>query len=105
MVAALRPGGTLVIYGAMAGLTSTIAVVPICFFEVTVRGFWINNYVAAMGAAEKEELINDVVKLLADGVMRADKDVGKVFRLEDAAAAVRESSKPARGGKVFLDSR
>ncbi|KAG5181214.1 hypothetical protein JKP88DRAFT_321431 [Tribonema minus] len=106
LIDALRPGGTVVIYGAMASMTAHVPIVPVLFRGVSVRGFWLHTYVAGLSsAAERERVVSEVLSLMERGVLRADKHVGKSFRLEQTAEAVRESATPARGGKVFIDSR
>lgn len=62
-----------------------------------------NRYINRMTAEEKVTVLSDIMQLMADKVIRPY--IGKVFKLSEAAAAVRESCKAARGGKVFLDSR
>ena len=40
----MRNGGTAIIYGAMSGLTMTVAIPDVLFRGVDIRGFWLSPW-------------------------------------------------------------
>lgn len=101
LASAVRPGGTVIIYGAMSGLSTTISIPDPLFRGVVLRGFWLIPYMASKTKEAQKEVIDEVLTLLADKVITPYS--GEKFALEDAAEAVIASIAPARGGKVFLE--
>jgi hypothetical protein len=69
------------------------------------QGFWLSPYVKHMTAGEKATVIETVMGLIEQKVIQPGGFVGKLFPLTQIAEAIAESTKDARGGKVFLDSR
>jgi mitochondrial enoyl-[acyl-carrier protein] reductase / trans-2-enoyl-CoA reductase len=101
ITASVRPGGTVIIYGAMSGLTATFDIPSVLFRGVSIRGFWLIPYVDSLAKEEREKCMNDVMQLLADQVIVPY--AGERFPLEKAQEAMEEASKAARGGKVLLE--
>jgi NADPH:quinone reductase-like Zn-dependent oxidoreductase len=97
----VRAGGTAIIYGAMSGLTATFSIPAVLFKGVTVKGFWLIPYIDSLGKEERAKFMQEVMQLLADKVIVPY--AGQKFPLEEAAAAMAEAQKPARGGKVLLE--
>ena len=100
LTACIRNGGTLLIYGAMGGLTFQGSIVDCLFRDVHIRGFWISPFISAKGVGYCHELAAEVWALFLSGVVTPYS--GKTFPLAHAAEAVAESVKAARGGKVLL---
>ena len=44
VVSSVRNGGTAIIYGAMSGLTMTVAIPDVLFRGVNIRGFWLSPW-------------------------------------------------------------
>lgn len=100
LASAVRPGGTVIIYGAMSGLQATFSIPDPLFRGVVLKGFWLIPYMAGKSKEAQTEIIDEVLTLLADKVITPYS--GEKFALEEAAAAV-GALRPARGGKVFLE--
>ena len=98
--AAVRDGGSVLIYGAMSGLEFAGSVVDVLFRSVVVRGFWLNVFLGGLSAERKGAVFNEVIGWLADGSLVPFS--GQRFPLSDVVAAVQASQATARGGKVLL---
>ena len=95
----VRAGGTVIIYGAMAGIEFKGSVVDTLFRQVTIRGFWLNVWLGSIGD-RKTEVFKQVLGMLADGSLVPL--AGKSFPLADVVEAFKHSQSEARGGKVLL---
>lgn len=100
MTAAVRSGGTLIIYGAMAGIEFKGSVVDTLFRQVSTVGFWLNVWLESLTDQKKSEVFGAIVQMLDAGELVPFS--GEKFALKDVVAAVTHSQKPARGGKVLL---
>jgi NADPH:quinone reductase-like Zn-dependent oxidoreductase len=98
--AAVRDGGSVWLYGLMDGLTITGSGVDCLFRDVAYRGFWFVPWLFGKPEAERQAIIQKTLQLMLDKVL--DPPIGKVFPLKDFAAAVAESQKVGRLGKVLL---
>ena len=98
----VRNNGTVLLYGAMGGLTITCSIPDILFRGVQVKGWWLANYIGGKTVAEKEEVCRDLLQLMVDKVITPYS--GTVFPLGDVQDAIAEATKAGRGGKVFLSS-
>jgi trans-2-enoyl-CoA reductase len=96
----LRNGGTVLIYGAMAGLEFTGSIVDVLFRGIAVKGFWLNLYLGSLTAERKGEVFSEVMAALSDASLVPYS--GKRFPLTDVVEAVKASQAEARGGKIIL---
>eukprot|EP00741_Cyanophora_paradoxa_P006486 tig00001003_g6279.t1 len=99
---AVKDGGVVLVYGAMAGLDFKGSVVDCLFRDVKIHGFWITPRLYAAGAEKSRALAQDCMALLADGAVKPHS--GRVFPLAEVAQAVKHQVQDARGGKGFLSS-
>ncbi|EFN59884.1 hypothetical protein CHLNCDRAFT_59525 [Chlorella variabilis] len=98
---AVRNAGTVIIYGAMSGLTASFSIPDPLFRGVTIRGYWINNHIGSLSADEKAQVFDAVMQLLADKVITPY--AGQRFPLDKVADAIGVATSAARGGKVLLE--
>ncbi|KAL4427444.1 hypothetical protein ABPG77_000733 [Micractinium sp. CCAP 211/92] len=98
---AVRDNGTVLIYGAMSGLTATYAIPDLLFRGVKVSGFWLMPYTNSLPAEERAKLLDGVMQLLKDGVITPY--AGNRFSLEQVKEAVAVATSSARGGKALLE--
>ncbi|KAK9836342.1 hypothetical protein WJX81_007050 [Elliptochloris bilobata] len=94
----VRPGGTVLVYGALSGPTLTLNTFDI-FLRKRLEAFTLRAWLAGLGERRAQELAT-VWALVADGTLRPYS--GRVFPLEQARKAAQESVRQGRGGKVFL---
>jgi NADPH:quinone reductase-like Zn-dependent oxidoreductase len=99
---AVRPGGHVLIYGALAGLQFTGSVLSCLFRDVTVQGYWLTVDVHHKEPAARRNLMRQAMDYIEKGIVVPH--TGKQFALEQFASAVEESNKPGRSseGKVLL---
>jgi NADPH:quinone reductase-like Zn-dependent oxidoreductase len=101
IIASLRKGGTVLIYGLMSGGNGEYDILDVLYGGKTITGFavlrWTPQQKAAGTWAEHAE---EIMKLFLEGVIRTP--AGKVYALEQAADAVEESMRHGKGDKVLL---
>jgi trans-2-enoyl-CoA reductase len=99
---AVRVGGRVLIYGALAGVQFTGSVMACLFRDVTVQGYWLSTDVHHKEPAARRKLMRQAMDYIEKGIVVPHS--GKQFALEQFAAAVEESNKPGRSseGKVLL---
>jgi trans-2-enoyl-CoA reductase len=99
---AVRSGGRVLVYGALAGIQFTGSVVSSLFRDVTVSGYWVTTDVGQRNALERRKLMRQAMDYIEKGIVVPH--TGKKFRLEQCAEAIRESNKPGRSseGKVLF---
>jgi NADPH:quinone reductase-like Zn-dependent oxidoreductase len=97
----VRKGGTTCAYGALTGDAAHVKIMDLMQGK-RLEGFMLPNWLDADGAEGKQRKLDRVQQLLADKVMVPLS--GASFPLEKAREAIKESQRPGRGGKVFLES-
>jgi|APGre2960657444_1045066.scaffolds.fasta_scaffold00644_10 NADPH:quinone reductase-like Zn-dependent oxidoreductase len=99
---ALRPGGTVLVYGAMSGMVFTGSIVDVLFRGVSIKGFWLTPYLESLSADAKKAVFSEIVTMFAEGLLVPFS--GQKFQLSDVKKAVAHAQEPARGGKALLVS-
>lgn len=84
----------------MGGVNFTGDALSCLFRGVSYGGFWLEPWLKSMTKDARSAVMARTMDALASGVMRPE--TGKVFGLAEYRAAVEESLKVARGGKVLL---
>ncbi|KAK9808716.1 hypothetical protein WJX72_002434 [[Myrmecia] bisecta] len=100
LLSSLRHGGALYIYGAMEAFTFTCSIPDVLFQNKIVAGFWLGVWLASLPPSRKQQVLEEVMKLLEGGVVTPFH--GRTFELEHAKEAVAHTQEKARGGKAFL---
>lgn len=100
LVKLLAQGGTLVVFGAMAGYTMPIPSSDVIFKELTVRGFWGSKVSAAMEPTQKAALMGEIFQRVAAGQVTLP--TAGVFSFDELPAALELQATPGRTGKVLL---
>lgn len=99
VAASVRDEGIVLIYGVLSSWNIEVRTIDL-FRGVQVKGWFIFNYISKQG--KKNHVCGEVMKLFEEKVITPA--VGKKFPLEDFLAAIEESEKESRGGKVLLIS-
>jgi trans-2-enoyl-CoA reductase len=102
LAAVLAPGAHIVNVSALSGQPLILSPLNLIFKNLTVHGFWLNNWIAAAGRAELDRVYAEVTGLIAAGVLRTE--IAAQYRLDDYAAAIAHASDPGRTGKVVFSS-
>ncbi|GAA0462469.1 trans-2-enoyl-CoA reductase [Paractinoplanes deccanensis] len=100
LAAVLAPGAHIVSFGALSQQPFTLSTPHLLFKNLTVHGFWLNNWIAAAPREEIERVYADVTALIAEGVLRTE--IAAEYALADYARAIEHASAPGRTGKVVF---
>jgi NADPH:quinone reductase-like Zn-dependent oxidoreductase len=100
--AAVRDGGAVLVYGALAGLEFTGSVVHTLFRGVRIHGYWVTPRLAAKPPAARRAVVAEALSLMRTGVFAPHS--GRRFPLAQARDAVVDSVRPGRAsdGKTLL---
>ncbi len=98
----IAPGGIFLSFGAMSQKPIVLDPSALIFGGITVRGFWGATWVQQASAADKQRVLGDVIKLVANGTIVLG--VEAEYDLADVKEAVMRSDQPGRVGKVVLKS-
>ncbi|MFF0574604.1 zinc-dependent alcohol dehydrogenase family protein [Streptosporangium saharense] len=96
----LRPGGLLVVFGALSSEPIPLPSRRVIFSSLTVRGFWLPERLAALERHDRARLTEEVVADVAGG--QPGMDVAARYALPEIEAAVRHSTRTGGAGKVLL---
>ncbi|HYI00929.1 zinc-dependent alcohol dehydrogenase family protein [Hyalangium sp.] len=97
---AVSDSGTVVHYGCMSGKAPSLSPTALIFRNVTLRGFWLVQWLNAASREAQAALMGRMAKLLADGTLHAPVDA--TFPLEKSQEAVARAMEGGRQGKVLL---
>jgi NADPH:quinone reductase-like Zn-dependent oxidoreductase len=97
---AVSNGGTVVNYGAMSGKSASLSPGALIFRGVTLRGFWIAQWLSTASREAQAALMGKMAKLVANGTLHAP--VEATFPLEKVQEAVTRAMEGGRQGKVLL---
>lgn len=100
IIAALGPGGRLLVYGTLSGEPLSLDPRVLISGSKRVEGFWLSDWVRHQGALGMLQLFRQIKRLMAGGVLTTD--VGTTFPMERIRDAVREAETPGRPGKVLV---
>lgn len=100
VLAALRPGGTSVLFGALDEQPVTVDVGPFLFRELVLQGFWLTRWLQRV----PQEKVRAAVASVLAGVERGEflPAVDSTYPLRDFHAAVVRAETPGRTGSVVL---
>ena len=71
LAASVRPGGSVLVFGALGGITlDGIGLRDILFRGVIVTGFWLSRYLPSLGDERRRQVLGEVMQLLEDGVIK-----------------------------------
>jgi NADPH:quinone reductase-like Zn-dependent oxidoreductase len=97
---AIRPGGEVVVYGALAGRRSAFAADELIFGAKRLRGFWLQRWLAAASPDDRTAHYDLALAFLGSGLL--DPIVAKTFSLDEVEAACRFATEMGHLGKVVL---
>jgi len=100
LAATLANGGVAVSYGGMSGEDISIPDNLIIFNNVTVRGFWLVNWLTSAGPEEMQRVYGELTQLILEGKLNAPID--KIFTLDQINEALAYTIAGGRSGKVLL---
>lgn len=96
----LGRGGTMIIYGVLSLQDPTINAGLMIFRELTVKGFWLTDWMRRVDEQTRQDVAKNVVSLLASGKIQLPVEAS--YSLDQVAEAVEHADRPGRWGKILL---
>ncbi|MEU5783385.1 zinc-dependent alcohol dehydrogenase family protein [Micromonospora lupini] len=96
----LETGGTVVSYSSATGEPPALPLGNLVFGELALRGLWVVSWFHTAPRAEIEEVIAELVELVASGQLAVPVD--STFPLHRYAEALARNASPERAGKVLF---
>ena len=100
LLSALSPGGTLIVYGALAQQPIPLHAATVLFSALAIRGLTINRWLTAVSAEQRASDVASAVMIATD--LPQHFDVAAVYPLDRIADAVRHVSQPGKVGTVVV---
>src|SRR6201997_2552639 len=100
LLSALSPGGTLIVYGALAQEPTPLHASTVLHSAFAIRGLTINRGLTAISAEERASDVASAV-LITKG-LRQHIDVAAIYPLEQIGDAVRHVTQPGKVGTVVV---
>ncbi len=93
-------GGTMLIYGLLSLQDPSLNVGLMIFRELTVKGFWLTDWMRRVDNQTRGEVARQVVSLLASGTIQLPVEAS--YSLDQIAEAVEHANRPGRKGKILI---
>ncbi|SNT10246.1 NADPH:quinone reductase [Streptosporangium subroseum] len=100
LAGALEFGGTVVSYSSTTGESSPLSLGDLIYREITLRGFWLINWIRNAPRAEIEKTYSELADLVARGVLTVP--VEATYALDQYREAFAHARTPGRAGKVLF---
>lgn len=96
----LGMGGIMLVYGLLSLKNPAFNQGLMIFKDITVKGFWLTNYLNTLGGKAMKELVTEVIGKLASNTLQAS--VEATYSLDDFQEAIKAFETPGRQGKILL---
>lgn len=96
----LGKGGTMLIYGLLSLQDPSINAGLLIFRELTVKGFWLTDWMRRVDSATRQEVAQNVISLLSSGKIQLP--VEATYSLEQITEAVEHAEQHGRWGKILV---
>lgn len=96
----LGRGGTMIIYGLLSLQDPSINAGLMIFRELTVKGFWLTDWMRRVDNQTQQDVAKNVVGLLASGKIQLPVEAS--YSLDQIVEAVDHADRPGRWGKILL---
>ncbi|GAB3555857.1 zinc-dependent alcohol dehydrogenase family protein [Spirosoma fluminis] len=96
----LSRGGTMFIYGLLSLQDPSINAGLLIFRELTVKGFWLTDWMRRVDSQTRQEVAQNVISLLASGKIQLP--VEATYSLDEIVEAVEHADRPGRRGKILV---
>jgi NADPH:quinone reductase-like Zn-dependent oxidoreductase len=100
LAGSLEFGGTIVTYSSVTGQPVGLGPKELVYRELTIRGYWLINWIRSAPRQEIEETYAALAELVAQGVLRSS--VEAVYPLAEYRAAFAHARRPGRSGKILF---
>ncbi|MBL4627674.1 MAG: zinc-binding dehydrogenase, partial [Roseicyclus sp.] len=99
---ALRSGGQILVYGGLSGLPASVHPGTMIFKGLTVRGFWLSQWLARKSVPQMLLMTRQVTKALQGGF--AQTQIAREVPLDQAATAPAEYEAQMSAGKILIST-
>ncbi len=96
----LAKGGTMILYGLLSLQDPSINAGLLIFRELTIKGFWLTDWMRRADDQTRRDVAQNVVKLLASGEFKLP--VEATYSLDQIVEAVEHANRPGRWGKILV---
>lgn len=96
----LGRGGKMLIYGLLSMQDPTFNAGLIIFRELTIKGFWLTDWMRRVDAKTRQRVAGEVIGMLASGQIKMP--VEATYSLDEIAKAVEHADAPGRWGKILV---
>ncbi|MBO0950514.1 zinc-dependent alcohol dehydrogenase family protein [Fibrella forsythiae] len=96
----LAKGGTMLIYGLLSLQDPTFNAGLMIFRELTVKGFWLTDWMRRVDAKTRQRVAGEVIGMLASGQIKMP--VEATYSLDEITKAVDHADAPGRWGKILV---
>jgi NADPH:quinone reductase-like Zn-dependent oxidoreductase len=96
----LGKGGTMLIYGLLSLQDPSINAGLLIFRELTVKGFWLTDWMRRVDSQTRQEVAQNVISLLASGKIQLP--VEATYSLDQIVEAVEHADRHGRWGKILV---
>jgi NADPH:quinone reductase-like Zn-dependent oxidoreductase len=96
----LGRGGTMLIYGLLSLQDPTLNPGLMIFRELTVRGFWLTDWMRRATPEARQRVATEVIGMLASGQIQLP--IEATYGLDDIRRAVEHANAPGRRGKILV---
>ncbi|GAB3892220.1 zinc-dependent alcohol dehydrogenase family protein [Spirosoma agri] len=96
----LSKGGVLIIYGLLSLQDPSINVGLLIFKELTIKGFWLTDWMRRADSKTRQDVAQNVISLLASGKIQLPVEAS--YSLDQIVDAVDHADRPGRWGKILI---
>ncbi len=96
----LAKGGTMIIYGLMSLQDPSLNAGLLIFRELTVKGFWLTDWMRRVDSHTRQDVAKNVISLLASGQIQLPVEAS--YPLDQIVEAVEHADRPGRWGKILV---
>ncbi len=96
----LAKGGKMMIYGVLSMQDPTINAGLLIFRELTIKGFWLTDWMRRVDSQTRQDVAQNVISLLASGQIQLPVEAS--YPLEEIRKAVTHADAPGRFGKILV---
>ncbi|MFD2572492.1 zinc-dependent alcohol dehydrogenase family protein [Spirosoma soli] len=96
----LAKGGTMIIYGLLSLQDPAINAGLLIFRELTVKGFWLTDWMRRVDSQTRQDVAQNVISLLSSGKIQLPVEAS--YSLDQITEAVEHADRPGRWGKILV---
>lgn len=96
----LGKGGTMLMYGVLSLKDPEINAGLMIFRGLTIKGFWLSEWMQRVDSQTRQEVAQNVINLLASGTIQLP--VEATYTLDQITDAVIHADRPGRWGKILV---